>query len=94
MAQRTAENNRGKGTAGKQHTGLIVDVTGELESVYVGKKYAYATVKVYQRNGYYMCIGVRCSLDFDFVEDGQTQTFKCEVTKYQDTYNFTEVNCK
>lgn len=89
MAIRTADNNKGK--TNNKNTGLIVTLTGELENVYVGKKFAYANLKIYQSNGYYMIITVKCDLNFDFVNDGEIQTIKVEICKYKDTYVFNAV---
>ena len=48
----------------------IVNIIGTLDSVFVGKKYAYATIKV-NDGDYYSLFKVAFPPDYDFPDDGQ-----------------------
>lgn len=67
-----------------------IEISGTLESVYVGKKYAYATISAQNTNkSGYSLFKVAYPLDFDFPDDGEhidvhatVNTFKGEYTLF------------
>ena len=89
MAKRTANTNA-KNTQTKDtgHSAGFT-LTGQLESVYVGKKLAYAKIKVEKPNGYYDLFSVAFDLNTDFPDDGATVHVCGTMTKYQKEISFT-----
>lgn len=87
MAKRTA-NTQAANTQAATTDSARFTITGKLDSVYVGKKYAYANVHVMKSNGYYDAYKVQCSLDYDFPDDGQQITITGSISKYKDECNF------
>lgn len=88
MAKRTANTGSNTNTQAASTDTAIFSITGKLDNVYVGKKYAYATVHVKKDNGYYDAYKVQCSLDYDFPDDGQQITIAGRISKYKDECNF------
>lgn len=82
MAQRTASKKNEK--KGDNIICAILSLSGTLEGVYVGEKYAFATIKVPQTNNneYYDKYKVAYPLDFDFPEDGEHIDVNCGVSTY------------
>lgn len=72
MAQRTANNRQQAQAAPTQQPGAYFTMTGKLDSVYVGKKYAYAKIHVSTGGQYYDLYNVAFPLDTDFPDDGAT----------------------
>ena len=72
MAKRTAKTNAQAETRTAKETTHIAGFTlrGILESVYVGKKYAFADIRVDKSNGYYDKFNVSFELETDFPDDG------------------------
>ena len=68
-------------------------IKGILDSVYVGKKYAYATVKVMKDNGFYDQYKVQCSLDMDFPDDGQEINLAGYINRYKTDISFIDASC-
>lgn len=96
MAKRTANTNtqtaaQTAATAPTQNT--TFSISGILDSVYVGKKYAYATVKVNKDNGYYDQYKVQCDLDYDFPDDGQPITLVGRMSRYKNDISFIDKSC-
>lgn len=87
MAKRTP-NTKNAQTKDTGHSAGFT-LTGQLESVYVGKKLAYAKIKVEKSNGYYDLFSVGFDLDTDFPEDGATVSICGTMTKYQKEMSFT-----
>ena len=85
----TNETNAKKETAKKDTNHVaIANIIGTLDSVFVGKKYAYATIKV-NDGDYYSLFKVAFPLDYDFPDDGQEincqanmKSFKGEISFY------------
>lgn len=67
-------------------------VTGTLDHVFTGKKYNYAYVKVVKVNGFYDMYKVRCSLDYDFPDDGQPITLSGTMSQFKDEISFVSNN--
>lgn len=90
MAKRTA-NTKGNNQRKTKETGHSAGftMTGELDSVYVGRKFAYAKLKVEKSNGYYDLFNVTFDLDTDFPDDGATVSVCGTMTKYKDEVSFT-----
>lgn len=88
MAKRTANTGSTAKTQVSTTDSARFTITGKLDSVYVGKKYAYATVHVKKANGYYDAYKVQCSLEYDFPDDGQQITITGSISKYKDECNF------
>lgn len=95
MGKRTANNNAQAAAPAKAATAhsASFSITGKLDSVYVGKKYAYATVQVTQDNGYYDQYKVQCSLDYDFPDDGQQITLSGKIKRYKTDISFIDDSC-
>lgn len=89
MGKRTANTNAQATT----NDGATFAITGTLDSVYTGKKYNYATVKVNKANGYYDQYKVQCSLDFDFPDDGESVTFVGHINRYKTDISFIDKSC-
>ena len=84
MAQRTAKTKKNNKKKGGTEVYAILSLTGTLESVFVGEKYAFATIKVPQANNndYYDKFKVAYPLDFDFPEDNEPIDVNCTVNTY------------
>lgn len=82
MAQRTANKKNEK--KGDNKIYAILSLSGELVSVFVGEKYAFATIKVPQTNNneYYDKYKVAYPLDFDFPDDGEHIDVNCSVNTF------------
>lgn len=87
MAVRTNKQNApAKETKGaKKNTGHSCGftMTGTLESVYVGKMYAFATIRVDKDNGYYDKFKIAYPLETDFPDDGATVSAAGNMTLYK-----------
>lgn len=95
MAKRTANTNTQAAaptTAATQDKATFT-ITGTLDSVYTGKKYNYAKVKVQKSNGFYDLYNVQCSLNHDFPDDGQQITLTGYINKYKNDFSFIEASC-
>ena len=95
MAKRTnTQNTAAANTAAQvvKHSACFT-MKGTLDSVFVGKKYAYATVKVTKDNGYYDQYKVQCPLDFDFPDDGQEINLAGYINRYKTDISFIEASC-
>lgn len=86
MAQRTASKKQNKKKKGGTEVFAILSLTGVLEEVFVGEKYAFATIKVPQAtdNDYYDKYKVAFPLDYDFPEDGEEIDVNCSVSTFFD----------
>lgn len=94
MGKRTANTNaQAETTTQAINMSATFTITGELESVYVGKKYTYATVKILKPNKYYDRYKVQCSLDFDFPDDGEIVTFVGHINRYKTDISFIDKSC-
>lgn len=95
MAKRTANTNTQTAAPANAATQdkATFTITGVLDSVYTGKKYNYAKVKVQKSNGYYDLYNVQCSLDFDFPDDGQQITLTGYINRYKNDFSFIEASC-
>ena len=95
MAKRTANTTNTKAAAQAVQTQdkATFTITGTLDSVYTGKKYNYAKVKVQKSNGFYDLYNVQCSLDFDFPDDGQSITLTGYINRYKNDFSFIEASC-
>ena len=73
MAQRTSNSNKQQAQAAptNQHAAGFT-LTGKLDSVFVGKKFAYAKIHVSTGGQYYDLYNVAFPLDTDFPDDGAT----------------------
>lgn len=93
MAQRTAKTNaKANETKGaKKNTGHSCGftMTGTLESVYVGKMYAFANIRVDKDNGYYDKFKIAYPLETDFPDDGATVTAAGTMTLYKNEPSMT-----
>ena len=92
MAKRTNTQEQAAATVAAKNSACFT-MHGILDSVYVGKKYAYATVKVFKENGYYDQYKVQCSLDFDFPDDGQDIYLTGCINRYKTDISFIEASC-
>ena len=94
MAKRTNNTQAAANTAAPavKHSACFT-MKGTLDSVFVGKKYAYATVKVVKDNGYYDQYKVQCPLDFDFPDDGQEINLAGYINRYKTDISFIEASC-
>lgn len=94
MGKRTANTNtQATNAQATTNDSATFVITGTLDSVYTGKKYNYATVKVKKANGYYDQYKVQCSLDFDFPDDGKTVTFVGHINRYKTDISFIDKSC-
>ena len=95
MAKRTANTQTQAAAPAKaaSQDRATFSISGTLDSVFVGKKYAYATVKVQKDNGYYDQYKVQCSLDFDFPDDGQPITLNGYIHRYKADISFIDASC-
>ena len=95
MAKRTANTQAQKAAPAKaaSQDRAIFSISGTLDSVFVGKKYTYATVKVQKDNDYYDQYKVQCSLDFDFPDDGQPITLNGYMNMYKTAIVFIDASC-
>lgn len=84
MAQRTANTQRQNTQNNSGNDIAEMYISGILDSVYVGKKYCYADVKVQNAdNKYYSIYKVQTPLDYDFPEDGERFECNCTAKCYQ-----------
>ena len=89
MAKRTANTNaKNTQTKNTGHSAGFT-LTGQLESVYVGKKFAYAKIKVEKPNGFYDRFTVAFDLYTDFPDDGATVNVCGTMTKFLKEMSFT-----
>ena len=65
----------------------IVNIIGTLDSVFVGKKYAYATIKV-NDGDYYSLFKVAFPLDYDFPDDGQEINCQANIKSFKGEISF------
>lgn len=94
MAKRTANTNTQAAAQAANNTqSTTFTISGILDSVYVGKKYAYATVKVNKDNGFYDQYKVQCNLDYDFPDDGQPITLVGRMSRYKNDISFIDKSC-
>lgn len=95
MAKRTANTNTQAAAPATVATkdAAAFTITGTLDSVYVGKKYAYAKVKVQKTNGFYDLYSVQCSLDYDFPDDNQPITLSGTINRYKNDISFIDNSC-
>lgn len=95
MAKRTATTQTQAAAPAKAATTdkATFCITGTLDSVFTGKKYNYATVKVMKSNGFYDQYKVQCSLDFDFPDDGQQITLTGYINRYKTDITFVDASC-
>lgn len=95
MAKRTANTNTQAAAPERTaiNNGAAFSITGTLDSVYVGKKYAYAKVKVQKNNGFYDLYSVQCSLDYDFPDDNRTITLSGTINRYKNDISFIDNSC-
>lgn len=64
-------------------------MTGTLEGVYVGKMYAFATIRVDKDNGYYDKFKIAYPLETDFPDDGATVSAAGTMTLYKNEPSMT-----
>lgn len=89
MSRRTANTQTQAATQDR----ATFSISGTLDSVFVGKKHTYATVKVQKDNGYYDLYKVQCSLDFDFPDDRQPITLNGYIHRYKTDISFIDASC-
>lgn len=90
MAKRTANTNTQAAAASTSKDAAGFTLTGTLVGVYVGKKYAYATIKVQPAGSqYYDLYKVAYPLDTDFPDDGWTVSASGTMKKFKDEVSFT-----
>ena len=90
MAKRTAKANTKAVQTETKDTGHSTGftMTGILESVFVGKKYAFADIRVDKSNGHYDKYSVCFDLETDFPDDGDTVILAGTFTMYQGKTSF------
>lgn len=91
MAKRTAKaNTQAETTRQAKETTHTLGFTlrGVLESVFVGKKYAFADIRVDKSNGYYDKLSVSFDLETDFPDDGDEVNVCGTFTIYQGKPSF------
>lgn len=86
MAVRTSNTTKKSNEKKSNHT-AIVNIIGTLDSVYVGKKYAYATIKV-NDGDYYSLFKVAYPLDYDFPNDGDDINCSAEMKSFKGQISF------
>lgn len=59
------------------------EITGEVRSVYQGKKYNYVTVRVQSENGYYTDYSVTVPQEYDF-DEGEKISFAGDILCFFD----------
>ena len=90
MARKNTKAQSAKPVTNNQATASI---TGILDSVYEGKKYDYAKVKVYHDyDEYYDLFKVACGKDFELPDDGEEITLLCNIKAYKGDVTFKEIH--
>lgn len=83
----TNKTNAKKESVNKSNHVAIVNIIGALDSVFVGKKYAYATIKV-NDGDYYSLFKVAFPLDYDFPDDGQEINCQANMKSFKGDISF------
>lgn len=90
MARKNSKAQSAKPVTNNQATASII---GILDSVYGGKKYDYAKVKVYHDyDEYYDLFNVACGKDFELPDDGDEITLLCNIKTYKGDVTFKEIH--
>lgn len=90
MAKRTANTNNTQAQAAPTNAHSAgFTLTGKLDSVYVGQKYAYAKIHVSTGGCYYDLYNVAFPLDTDFPDDGATVSVTGTMHTFKGNAQFT-----